>query len=272
MTQLAWDQVGERYFEVGIDRGVLYPDNGDGVAWNGLISVSESTSGEGATPYYIDGVKYLNSSKHDEFGGSIEAITYPNEFEECDGSREIATGLIVNQQRRKAFGLSYRTKVGNDVDGEDHGYKIHIIYNALAEPTDKTYSTGGDSPEASTFSWSFTTKPVRVTSDPSLAPLSHVIIESRKITPELLAAIEQRLYGSGNIEPYLLSVEELNSLYIDIPVNTLTIMFDSVTGLSQLMDSFDGDLVGDITVGLYKASVNSRLVETLTPGLYTLEE
>ena len=168
MSKLVWDKTGERLYETGVDHGVLYPIQAGGlynkgVAWNGLTAVTESPSGAEASPIYADNIKYLNLMSAEEFGATIEAYTYPDEFAECDGSAEIATGVTIGQQARKVFGLSYRTVIGNDVDSNDYGYKLHLIYGALAAPSEKGYTTINDSPEAITFSWEVSTTPVNVT-------------------------------------------------------------------------------------------------------------
>ena len=200
MTRLAWDTVGQRFYETGVDRGVLYiPTEGlynAGYAWNGLTGVTESPSGAEATPQYADNIKYLNLVSAEEFGGTIEAFTYPDEFAQCDGSAEPVAGLRVGQQSRKTFGLSYRTKVGNDVDGGDHGYKLHLVYGCLAAPSEKAYTTVNDSPEAMTLSWEFTTTAVEV---PNLKPAASLTVDSRdfKTDPQkaALAALEDALWG-----------------------------------------------------------------------------
>lgn len=195
---LNWDQTGERLYETGVDRGVLYPmtsgtyDNG--VAWNGLTSVSESPSGAEATAIYADNIKYLNLMSVEEFGATIEAYTYPDEFMECDGSASIVTGAYIGQQTRKHFGLCYRTRIGNDQDGDDHGYKIHIVYDCLASPSEKAYSTVNDSPEAISFSWEVTTTPVQVSGK---KPTATVVIDSTKTDSTKLAALEAILYGTA---------------------------------------------------------------------------
>lgn len=198
MAKLVWDKTGERFYETGIKKGVLYPQGpggtySKGVAWNGLISVTESPSGAEITPIYADNIKYVNLISAEEFGATIEAYTYPDEFAQCDGSAEIATGVMIGQQSRKPFGLSYVTTLGNDVDGDDYGYKIHIIYGALASPSEKGYSTINDSPEAITFSWEITTTPVEVT---GYKPTACVTIDSTKVNSDKLAALEEILYGS----------------------------------------------------------------------------
>lgn len=198
MAKIVWDKIGERFYETGVKKGVLYPQGPGGtypkgVAWNGLISVTESPSGAEATPLYADDIKYLNLISAEEFGATIEAYTYPDEFAQCDGSAEIATGVMIGQQARKPFGLSYVTTLGNDVDGNDYGYKLHIIYGALASPSEKGYSTINDSPEAITFSWEITTTPVNVT---GYKPTACITIDSTKVDPAKLAALEEILYGS----------------------------------------------------------------------------
>ena len=205
MSKIVWDQTGERLYETGVKRGVLYvQDTGGtypkGVAWNGLTAVTESPSGAEATPLYADDIKYLNLISTEELGGTIEAYTYPDEFAECDGSASIATGVYIGQQSRKTFGMCYTTTVGNDVDSNAHGYKLHLIYGALASPSEKAYSTINDSPEAITFSWEFSTTPVNVT---GFKPTANIVIDSTKATPEKLAALEKILYGDTEVEPRL---------------------------------------------------------------------
>lgn len=205
MSKIVWDQTGERLYETGVKRGVLYvQDSGGtypkGVAWNGLTAVTESPSGAEATPLYADDIKYLNLISTEELGGTIEAYTYPDEFAECDGSASIATGVYIGQQSRKTFGMCYTTTVGNDVDSNAHGYKLHLIYGALASPSEKAYSTINDSPEAITFSWEFSTTPVNVD---GFKPTANIVIDSTKATPEKLAALEKILYGDTEVEPRL---------------------------------------------------------------------
>lgn len=201
MSKLVWDQTGERYYETGVKMGVLYPQGvkgasgtySKGVAWNGLTAVTESPSGAEATALYADDIKYLNLMSAEEFGATIEAYTYPPEFAACDGSAEIADGVTIGQQKRTAFGLCYRTTIGNDTDGNDHGYKLHIIYGAMASPSEKAYATINDSPEAITFSWEVTTTPVSVS---GFKPTANLTIDSTKVDPAKLAALEAILYGS----------------------------------------------------------------------------
>lgn len=214
MSKLTWDNIGERLFETGVKQGVLYPIQSDGkytkgVAWNGLTAVTESPSGAEATPLYADDIKYLNLLSNEEFGATIEAYTYPDEFAECDGSAELATGVMIGQQKRKVFGLCYRTTIGNDVDGNDHGYKLHLIYGCLAAPSEKAYSTINDSPEAITFSWEVTTTPVNVE---GFKPTSQITIDSTKADPAKLAALEAVLYGAEAAEAKLPLPDEVATL------------------------------------------------------------
>lgn len=199
MTQLlSWDAVGEKIYETGVDHGVLYPQISDGtypvgVAWNGLTTVTESPSGAEANPQYADNIKYLNLLSAEIFGATIEAFTYPEEFGVCDGTASPEVGVLVGQQARKPFGLCYRTKIGNDTDGVDHGYKLHLIYGCLASPSEKAYATINESPEAITFSWEITTTPTPVT---GLKPTSSLTIDSTLVDPTALAALEAVLYGA----------------------------------------------------------------------------
>ena len=201
MARVKWDQTSERLYETGVDRGVVYPQasNGTypkGAAWNGLTGVTESPSGAEPTALWANNHKYLNLMSAEEFAATIEAYTYPDEFAECDGSAELAKGVKIGQQKRTAFGLTYRTKLGNDVDGDDYGYKIHIIYGALAAPSERAYATVNDSPEAITMSWEVSTTPVE-TKD--FEPTSHLEIDSTKADPEKLKALEDILYGKDGV-------------------------------------------------------------------------
>lgn len=200
MTQkINWDVTGEKTYETGVDHGVLYTvdENGAysiGYAWNGLSAVTESPSGAEANAIYADNIKYLNLYSAEEFGATIEAYTYPPAFAECDGSASIATGVMIGQQTRKTFGLCYRTKYGNDVAGEDYGYKLHFIYGAKASPSERNYQTINDSPEAIAFSWEITTTPVNVT---GFMPTSYLVIDSTTADATKLAALEAILYGTA---------------------------------------------------------------------------
>lgn len=199
MARLVWDKTGEHLYETGVDHGVLYfPDQTgaykNGVAWNGLISVSESPSGAEATGQYADNIKYLNLISAEEFGATIEAYTYPEEFEACNGNKELVdhTGVYVGQQSRSGFGFCYRTMIGNDTDGQDHGYKLHLVYGCQVSPSEKAYQTINDSPEALTFSWELSTTPVNVTGK---KPTALLVIDSTKIDSTKLTKIEAKLYG-----------------------------------------------------------------------------
>lgn len=211
MARLVWDATGERLFETGVDHGVLFvmQDNGsyaNGVVWNGLTAVNESPEGGEPTALWADNIKYLNLMSTEEFKGSIEAYTYPDEFMACDGSAELVTGIIMGQQARKSFGLAYRTRLGNDVSGSDYGYKIHLVYGALASPSDKGYETINDSPDAITFSWDFSTTPVNVE---GAKPTAHIIIDSTKVAAATLASIEDAIFGSDNGDSTLLLPDQL---------------------------------------------------------------
>lgn len=214
MTKLAWDQVGERQYETGTKKGVLYVMGEDGkyskgVAWNGLTAVTESPSGAEATALYADDIKYLNLMSAEDFAATIEAYMSPEEFDECDGQKEIAPGVTIGQQKRKTFGFSFQTVIGNDVDGNDHGYKIHCIYGALAAPSERSYASVNESPEAMTLSWELSTTPVSVTGS---KPTAHLEIDSTKIAPEKLAALEAILYGSEEEEARLPLPDEIITL------------------------------------------------------------
>lgn len=214
MSKLVWDQSGERFYETGVKNGVLYiPTSGvysKGVAWNGLTAVTESPSGAEPTALYADDIKYLSLTSAEEFGATIEAYTYPEEFGECDGSASLATGVTIGQQARKTFGLSYKTTIGNDVEGNEHGYKLHLIYGCLAAPSEKAYATINDSPEAITFSWEVTTTPVNVTGH---KPTACITIDSTKADPTKLATLEAKLYGSESTEASLPLPDEIAEMF-----------------------------------------------------------
>lgn len=214
MSKIVWDAVGEHIFETGVRNGVLYLKDAQGayntgVAWNGLTSVSESPEGAEATDLYADDIKYLTLMSAENFKATIEAYTYPPEFEECDGSASIATGVVIGQQTRKPFGLCYRTSIGNDTDGNEHGYKLHIVYGCQASPSEKQYSTINDSPEAITFSWEVNTTPVNVNGK---KPTATLIIDSTKADKAKLTALEAILYGSESTEPRLPLPDEIATL------------------------------------------------------------
>lgn len=224
MAVLQWDQVGERLYETGVDRGVLYiPDaNGDyinGYAWNGLTTVTESPTGAEANPQYADNIKYLNLVSAEEFGGTIEAFTYPDEFAQCDGS-VLVNGVMIGQQSRKTFGLAYRTRVGNDLDGTDHGYKLHLLYGCLAAPSEKAYGTINDSPEAISFSWEISSTPVDAGG--SYKPTSLIVVDSTQVGATELAALEDILYGTVGDDPRL-----------PLPAEVLSVIAGTVTDVDM---------------------------------------
>lgn len=221
--KLVWDKTGEHYYETGVKNGVLYPMSASGtypkgVAWNGLTAITESPSGAEATALYADDIKYLNLMSNEEFGATVEAYTYPDEFAECDGSASLTEGVYIGQQARKTFGLCYRTTLGNDSKGNDYGYKLHIIYGAMASPSEKAYSTINDSPDAITFSWELSTTPVAVA---NFKPTASLTIDSTKVDAQKLAALEDILYGkdgtgedhtTGAVDPRLPLPDEIATL------------------------------------------------------------
>ena len=213
MEKIVWDQTGERLYETGVKNGVLYVQESGaypkGVAWNGLTAVTESPSGAEPTALYADDTKYVNLVSAEEFGATVEAYTYPDEFAECDGSASISNGVYIGQQNRKTFGLSYKTTIGNDVDNNNHGYKIHLIYGAVASPSEKSYSTINDSPDAITFSWEISTTPVNVTGH---KPTASLVIDSTKVDTGKLAKLEAILYGSSEADARLPLPDEIVSI------------------------------------------------------------
>jgi hypothetical protein len=215
MATLTWDDVGEKVYETGVDHGVLYlPDESGvyntGFAWNGLTTVTEKPSGAAASAQFADNIKYLNLVSAEEFGGTIEAFTYPDEFAQCDGTALPAPGVAVGQQGRKIFGLCYRTKVGNDVEGMDFGYKLHMLYGAQAAPSEKAYATVNDSPSAIAFSWDVSTTPVPVT---GYKPTSLLVVDSTVVDPADLAALEALLYGAASVLPALPTPDAVIALF-----------------------------------------------------------
>lgn len=225
MTKVVWDAVGQRLYETGVKNGVLYPQNSNGlyplgIAWNGLTAVTESPSGAEPNPIYADDIKYLNLISAEEFGATIEAYTYPDEFAECDGSGALAVGVKVGQQKRKAFGLCYRTALGNDIDAVDYAYKLHLIYGAIAAPSEKAYATINDSPEAITFSWEVSTTPVAVT---GFKPTASIEIDSSKVDSAKLAALEAILYGTDVADPYLPLPDEVAAIFTEAAPSALAL-------------------------------------------------
>lgn len=210
MSKIVWDDIGERFYEAGVDQGVLYLKNQmglytPGVAWNGIISVSENPTGAEPNPQFADNIKYLNLMSAEEFEATIEAFMYPPEFHKCDGSARPTgvPGVLLTQQPRSIFGFVYRTKIGNDVDGDTKGYKLHLVYEALAAPTDKSYQTVNDSPEALTFSWDITTTPIPFSEHSTLKPTAHLVVNSLTTPSNKLKALEDQLFGTASITPNL---------------------------------------------------------------------
>lgn len=258
MSKLVWDKTGERFYETGVDRGVLYPQvNGaypKGVAWNGLTGVTESPSGAEATAIYADNTKYLSLMSAEELGATVEAYTYPEEFAECDGSANIATGVTIGQQARKSFGLCYRTIKGNDVDGNDHGYILHLIYGAMASPSEKAYATVSDSPEAITFSWELTTTPVSV---PGFKPTASLTIDSTKADKTKLAALEEILYGKDpstpdgldGVDPRMPLPEEIMKIMAPDALTADNLTVQAESGETTLFGKTVNTLQSDVVVG-----------------------
>lgn len=274
MTAITWDATAERLYETGVDHGVLYPFESStnnypsGVPWNGLVTVTESPSGAEAKPVYADNTKYLNLVSNEEFGGTIEAFTYPDEFVECDGGAEPTTGVKLGQQTRKTFGLAYRTVLGNDVDGNDLGYKLHLIYGALAAPSEKPYGTINDSPEAITFSWAFTTTPINVN---GYRPVSSITIDSTKVAADKLALLEATLFGGVGTTPQLplpgAVITALNS--VPTAISFTSIPTTNATGVAITADivlTFANAIVEE-SVGLVTAAgVYVPVTKTLGTG------
>lgn len=210
MTRLVWGNAEERFYETGVDRGVLYLPGEDGVAWNGLVSVAENLIGGEANPYYVDGVKYANVASNEEYEATIAALSFPQEFGPCDGISQIHNGLFVTQQPRVPFSFSYRTLIGNGIDGLSHGYKIHIVYNALAEPSNRISNTRNGSASLSGYTWNITTLPPTIT---GYKRTSHMVVDSRYTDPEVLSSVEDLLYGTSMDPPTLPTPDELIDLF-----------------------------------------------------------
>ena len=275
MAVLTWDQTGQRFYETGVDKGVLFPYSSGayqaGVAWNGLTAVTESPSGAEATPLYANNGKYLNLLSAEELGGTIEAYTFPDEFAQCDGTATPQTGVSVGQQTRRSFGLAYRTRLGNDVDAADFGYKLHIIYGAIAAPSEKAYATINDSPEAMTMSWEFTTTAVPVT---SLKNTSLLVINSSKVTLANLQALEDALYGTAGTSPRLPLPDEVIAMFAGAQTTvtptaptfvsaTGVITIPTVTGVTYRRADTNVVVTGTVTIaGGAGASLVIRAVPT----------
>lgn len=243
--KLQWDKTGERFYETGVDQGVLYPIQPSGaytkgVAWSGLTGVTDKPSGAEANPKYADNIKYLNLISAEDLGGTIKAFYYPPEWKQCDGRAEIAKGITIGQQNRKMFGLCYRTKLGNDIDGQDHGYTLHLIYGAQAAPSERDYQTVNESPDAIEFSWEYTTTPVDV---PGFKPTAGVEIKSTDVDPAMLAALEEILYGSDTTEPRLPLPEEIIALFAGMVAITVEPENASATLLGKQVSELQNDIV-----------------------------
>ena len=266
MPKLVWDKSGERIYETGVSKGVLYPlDNAGvyskGVVWNGLTNVSESPEGAEATPLYADNIKYLNLMSAEEFKATVEAYTYPDEFAACNGEVELTDGVSIGQQKRKTFGMSYQTKIGNDIDS-DLGYKIHLIYGALAAPSEKAYATINDSPEAITFSWELSTTPVEVT---GFKPTASLVIDSTKTTAEKLAAIEAILYGSENGEARLPLPDEVLSIISGKEVSSIAITTTPTKTSYNAGETFDA--TGMVVTATYTDNTTAAVTNyTISPS------
>lgn len=248
MSRVVWDRAGEHYYETGVDRGVLYPTkNGKyqtGVVWNGLTSVSESPSGADSSAQYADNIKYLNLIAAEEFGATIEAFTYPDEFAVCDGSAEPIRGVRIGQQTRRPFGFSYRTLMGNDLEGTEYGYQIHLVYGATASPSERGYNTVNDSPEAITFSWEVTTTPVEVS---GYKPTANMIIDTTKVSTAAVAKLEDILYGTADTDPRLPMPDEV----IELIGSTTSIVLNVISPSSSasLFGKKTTDLQANLDVG-----------------------
>ena len=241
MSRIIWDETGKRLYETGVKMGVLYPAQKSGlydkgIAWNGLTAVTESPTGAETTPQYADDIKYLNLMSAEEFGATIEAYTYPDEFAICDGSIEMEKGVVIGQQKRKTFGLSYRTVIGNDIEGLDYAYKLHLIYGALASPSEKGYATINDSPEAITFSWEVTTTPVSLK---GFKPTASLTINSSKVDPVKLELLESILYGSEDSEPRLPLPDEVIKIFKSDSPEELSVTVDPKDKEDSVMVSKD---------------------------------
>lgn len=267
MTRLQWDAPGERQFSAGVDRGVLYPMGKSGVPWNGLVKVSETPVGGTAQPRYRDGVMVANPASTRQFSATLSAFTYPTEFEECDGTAFDGNGLLFDMQDRKNFNLSWRTMLGNDVKGIDAGYRIHLLYNALAAPSPMDYSTLSNQSVPGAFSWALTAKPAVI---PGRRSTPHLIIDSTRTNPQLLRYVEEVLYGSDGVEPHLPSPYDLAVMFSQLKFFRVDEAPNS--GITELVESDPADVFGRQDEGLYSQTEDSRLEPTKITGLYLLEQ
>lgn len=263
MSKLQWDKVGERFYETGLDHGVLYVmvdgKYPKGVAWNGLTAVNESPSGAESNPVYADNIKYLNLLSAEDFGATVEAYTYPPEFEECDGSAEVAPGVTIGQQSRKMFGMAYRTKIGNDTEGQDYGYKLHLIYAAQASPTEKNRQTINDSPEATAFSWELTTTPPDI---PGFKPAAHMQIDSTRTDPKKMKLLEDILFGTDETEARLPMPEEIIEL-MKAPLPTVATVAPTA-GETTRYEKTANDLQDNVVISGTKITGTLKYVENYT--------
>lgn len=271
MTALNWDAIGQRFYETGVDHGVLYIPNGvgvydTGVAWNGLVTVTESPSGAEATALFADNIKYLNLYSAEEFSATLEAFTYPDEFAQFDGLATPSAGVFVGQQARGSFGLAYRTRIGNDVEGENYGYRLHMIYGCQASPSEKAYSTINDSPEAITFSWAISTVPAPVT---GLKPTSLITVDSTAVPSANLTVLENALFGSGGGDAHLPTPDEVlamfaGSLTMATPTTptfvagTGVITIPTVTGVQYRRTDTNAVVTGTVTIATSGATLGIR--------------
>lgn len=265
MSKLKWDQTGERLYETGVSKGVLYPVSngtyGNGVAWNGLTAVNENPSGAEATPLYADNIKYLNLMSAEQFGATIEAYMYPDEFAACNGEAALGTGVSIGQQARSLFGLSYQTKIGSDTDSEK-GYKIHLIYGALAAPSEKAYSTVNDSPEAITFSWEISTTPVEVT---GFKPTASLVIDSTKVDSDKLEALEALLYGTNSENATLPLPDQVLSIITGKKVSSIAITTAPTKTSYTAGDTFDA--TGMVVTATYDDTTSAAVTNyTVSPS------
>ena len=261
MSKLVWDQDGERLYETGTEQGVLYPKSDDGTypkgyAWNGLTGVSEAPSGAEETAIYADNIKYLSLTSTEEFGATITAYTYPDEFEKCDGSADIAPGVTIGQQDRIPFGLVYKTQIGNDTKGNSHGYKLHLVYGAKAKPSSRDYKTINDSPEAIELSWEISTTPIKV---PGFKPTAHLTIDSTKVSAAKLAKLEDILFGSDTSDARLPLPAEIIEIMKDEADPALTIAVSPITGDTDLLGKKAADLQSNIVVNNKTMNISGTL-------------
>ena len=263
MARLSWGGAGTRLYEAGVDRGVLYVGENAGVPWNGLKTVTESSSGGDVRVAHIDGVKYLNIAKNEDFEATIEAFYSPKEFDACDGMLPLEQGLWATQQRRQPFGLSYRTLIGSDTKGINHGYKIHLVYNAIASPSQRTHNTLSEVADAGALSWALTAKPVRW---PGVKPTAHLIIDSTSVDPILLDQLENIIYGTDEEAARLPYPAELQELFIEYYDDIVVALVEVGDGLYDI-SSVNGRIIA-LSPDLYQ--ITSRYVEDLGNGLYQI--